>query len=99
MPSACACRRFRSRLTVCWTLSKRREAKAMRAFEYVSPDKKEQAVSLLSSNWDEALPLAGGTDLLALMKDDIVTPKRLVNIKDIREMRGLDSAPKKGLRI
>jgi xanthine dehydrogenase YagS FAD-binding subunit len=71
----------------------------MRAFEYVSPDKKEQAVSLLSTTWDEALPLAGGTDLLALMKDDIVTPKRLVNIKDIREMRGLDSDPKKGLRI
>ena len=27
--------------------------------------------------------LAGGTDLLALMKDDVVTPKRVVNIKDV----------------
>ncbi|HKP84570.1 MAG TPA: xanthine dehydrogenase family protein subunit M [Blastocatellia bacterium] len=71
----------------------------MRAFEYVSPDKKEQAVSLLTDKWDEALPLAGGTDLLALMKDDIVTPKRLVNIKDIQEMRGVSYDPKRGLRI
>lgn len=71
----------------------------MRAFEYVSPDKKEQAVSLLSANWDEALPLAGGTDLLTLMKDDIVTPKRLVNIKEIQEMRGISADPRRGLRI
>jgi len=71
----------------------------MRAFEYVSPDKKEQAVSLLGNTWDEALPLAGGTDLLALMKDDVVTPKRLVNIKDIQELRGISFDPKRGLRI
>ena len=29
--------------------------------------------------------LAGGTDLMALMKDDIVAPRRLCNIKELRE--------------
>ncbi|MFY9610265.1 MAG: xanthine dehydrogenase family protein subunit M [Blastocatellia bacterium] len=64
----------------------------MRAFEYVSPATKEQAVSLLGTSWADAEVLAGGTDLLSLMKDDVVMPKRLVNIKDIKELRGIGQA-------
>jgi xanthine dehydrogenase YagS FAD-binding subunit len=58
----------------------------MRAFEYTSPTTRQQAVELLSG---EAAVLAGGTDLLSLMKDDVVAPKRVVNIKDIRELDGV----------
>ncbi|MEN3331654.1 MAG: xanthine dehydrogenase YagS FAD-binding subunit [Blastocatellia bacterium] len=61
----------------------------MRAFEYASATTKEQAVGLLGNNWDDAAVLAGGTDLLSLMKDDVVHPKRLVNIKEIAELRGI----------
>jgi len=61
----------------------------MRAFEYATPETKEQAASLLASSWGQAEVLAGGTDLLALMKDDIVEPKRLVNIKEISELHGV----------
>jgi xanthine dehydrogenase YagS FAD-binding subunit len=70
----------------------------MRAFEYASPATKEQAVSLLGNSWDEAV-LAGGTDLLSMMKDEITSPKRLVNIKDIPELRGIKFSAKDGLRI
>ncbi len=70
----------------------------MRAFEYASPETTDQAVHLLGNNWDDAAPLAGGTDLLSLMKDDVIAPKRLVNIKDIRELRGV-SVGRQGLRI
>src|SRR5260370_26252839 len=42
---------------------------------------------------------AGGTDLLALMKDDVVTPKRLVNAKHIDGLRGVTYQPGNGLRI
>ena len=70
----------------------------MRGFEYANPTTKEQAVGLLGNNWADADVLAGGTDLLALMKDDIVAPKRLVNIKDIQELRGI-TVSSKGLRI
>ena len=45
-----------------------------------APTKKEQVATLLG---EQGSILAGGTDLLALMKDDVVTPKRLVNIKQI----------------
>ena len=70
----------------------------MRAFEYASPATKEQAVGLLGTTWGQAEILAGGTDLLSLMKDDVVHPKRLVNIKQINEMRGV-AASSQGVRI
>src|SRR5882672_10308952 len=49
----------------------------MRAFEYASPASLDQAIRLLGNSWDDAAPLAGGTDLICLLKDDIVAPKRL----------------------
>jgi xanthine dehydrogenase YagS FAD-binding subunit len=70
----------------------------MRAFEYASPSTKEQAVGLLGATWGQVEVLAGGTDLLSLMKDDVVHPRRLVNIKQIKEMNGVAPGPK-GLRI
>jgi xanthine dehydrogenase YagS FAD-binding subunit len=70
----------------------------MRAFEYVSAANTKQATSLLEPSWGQTEILAGGTDLLALMKEDVVTPKRLVNIKDIKELSGIN-ATGSGLRI
>ncbi len=68
----------------------------MQAFEYASANKKEQVATLLG---DQGAILAGGTDLLALMKDDVVTPKRLVNIKQIDGLRGISYQSGSGLRI
>jgi xanthine dehydrogenase YagS FAD-binding subunit len=68
----------------------------MQAFEYVTPSKKEQVATLLS---EQAAILAGGTDLLALMKDEVVVPKRLVNIKQIDGLRGISYQPGNGLRL
>ena len=71
----------------------------MKAFEYVSPTTKEQAVSLLAAQWGETEILAGGTDLLSLMKDYLSTPNRLVNIKDVKELQGIRYSATAGLRI
>ena len=70
----------------------------MRPFEYVSPNSRNQAIGLLGASWGNTEILAGGTDLLALMKDDVVVPKRLVNLKDIGDLRGISSNAQ-GLRI
>jgi xanthine dehydrogenase YagS FAD-binding subunit len=58
----------------------------MRPFEYASPTSDKQALGLLGANWNDAAVFAGGTDLLSLMKDDIVHPKRLVNVKQVPGM-------------
>ena len=70
----------------------------MRSFEYLSPANTKQATSLLSASWGQTEIIAGGTDLLALMKEDVVTPRRVVNIKEIQELRGVKSTTQ-GLRI
>jgi xanthine dehydrogenase YagS FAD-binding subunit len=70
----------------------------MRPFEYASPSGKSQAISLLSDIWGNSEILAGGTDLLALMKDDIIAPRRIISLKDIGDLRGVSSSSG-GLRI
>jgi xanthine dehydrogenase YagS FAD-binding subunit len=70
----------------------------MRPFEFATPTAKEQAVGLLGASWADAQVLAGGTDLLALMKDDVVSPKRLVNIKSIPGLNTIAMAAATGLR-
>ena len=71
----------------------------MNKFEYASPTTKEQAVALLGASWNDAAVIAGGTDLLSLMKDFIVTPKRVVNLKGIAELRGALITRNGGARI
>lgn len=70
----------------------------MQAFEYANPTTLQEAVGLLGKRWGDTDVLAGGTDLLALMKDYVETPKRVVNIKGIRELGGIRKTPG-GLRI
>ena len=70
----------------------------MQGFEYANPATLQEALSLLGSNWDDAHVLAGGTDQISLMKDYIHTPKRVVNIKSIKELHGV-SKTGHGLRI
>src|SRR5438552_5703332 len=70
----------------------------MQPFEYANPTTVQEAVGQLGSQWGEADVLAGGTDLISLMKEYLVTPKRLVNIKNIKELGGIQDS-KGGLRI
>jgi len=70
----------------------------MQPFEYASPTTREQAVRLLAAA-PGATVLAGGSDLLGLMKDDVETPKRLVNLKAVEGLTGVHTEKDKGLRI
>jgi xanthine dehydrogenase YagS FAD-binding subunit len=64
----------------------------VRAFEYASARSKREAAALLGASWGDAEVIAGGSDLIALMKDDVVHPRRLVNIKEISELSGIRGA-------
>jgi xanthine dehydrogenase YagS FAD-binding subunit len=70
----------------------------MHPIEYASPTTREQAVRLLGTDPAAAAPLGGGSDLLALMKDGVETPRRLVNLKGIAGLAGVH-AEDGGLRI
>jgi xanthine dehydrogenase YagS FAD-binding subunit len=70
----------------------------MQNFEYANPKSLKEATALLSGSWSDAAVLAGGTDLISLMKDYIETPKRVVNIKGIKELSGIGKSGG-GIRI
>lgn len=63
----------------------------MRPFQYASPKTKEEAVQMLGKLAGKAAVLAGGTDLLSLLKDDVVTPSVLVNVKSLKDARGIQT--------
>lgn len=65
----------------------------MEAFEYASPATLKEASALLGAKWEDAAVLAGGTDLISLMKEYLVSPKRVVSIKNIKELNGVSSRP------
>jgi xanthine dehydrogenase YagS FAD-binding subunit len=60
----------------------------MEKFAYASPTSEKDALALLSNTWGETAILAGGTDLLSMMKDNVAAPKTLVNIKSIKSLGG-----------
>jgi xanthine dehydrogenase YagS FAD-binding subunit len=57
----------------------------VKAFAYVNPTNEKEAVTALSSQFEQALPIGGGQDLLARMKDYVTQPDRLVNVKGALE--------------
>jgi xanthine dehydrogenase YagS FAD-binding subunit len=54
----------------------------MKAFSYVNPTSEKEAVAALKTD-GIAVPIGGGQDLLARMKDYIDSPDRLVNVKGL----------------
>src|SRR5260370_21489784 len=55
----------------------------MKNFAYFRPTTTEQAVTLLEARWGNTEMLAGGTDLLALQKEYIAQPGRVVSLSGI----------------
>ena len=68
----------------------------MKAFAYVNPANERDAVAALSTERGRVLPMAGGMDLLGLMKDYIVSPDRVVTLKNLD---ATIAASDNGLRI
>ncbi len=66
----------------------------MQAFEYARPATVDQAVRLLAGPGSVAL--AGGSDLLGLMKDGVEAPRRVVALGGIADLRGLHVAGEGG---
>jgi xanthine dehydrogenase YagS FAD-binding subunit len=62
----------------------------VRTFDYARPESLVDAVALLDGRETEdgqhAAVLAGGTDLLTLMKSDLTAPERLVDIKRLADL-------------
>ena len=68
-------------------------------FEYFAPKTLKEALTLVDKYQDEAKVIAGGQSLLVLMRQGLVAPEYLIDIKGISELNYIKSDAKKGLRI
>jgi 4-hydroxybenzoyl-CoA reductase subunit beta len=62
-------------------------------YTYHRPTTLEHALELLGEHGDDAIPIAGGTDLVPNMKHGLFTPGHLVALRSVQEMRGVDVGP------
>lgn len=58
-------------------------------FQYHRPRTVEEAVALLHEHGPNAMPIAGGTDLMPNMKHRLFTPAHVVSLNGIASMRGI----------
>jgi aerobic carbon-monoxide dehydrogenase medium subunit len=68
-------------------------------FEYFSPKTLQEALVLLDQYRDEYKVIAGGQSLLVLMRQGLVAPEYLIDIKGISELDYIKSDAKDGLKI
>lgn len=69
------------------------------AFDYLRPTTREQVLDLLAKYGPEARLMMGGTDLLVRMRDGVISPKVVVDVKDVPGMRHVLYDPHCGLTV
>jgi xanthine dehydrogenase YagS FAD-binding subunit len=71
----------------------------VQAFEYARPKSIQEAIKLLTGTEEGARALAGGTDLISLMKDGVSKSPRLVSLQHLNELKGISFRSESGLRL
>jgi len=59
-------------------------------FEYFKPERIEDVIKLISEYKGKARLLAGGTDLVVRIKDELESPAAVIDIKGIEELKKLE---------
>ena len=68
-------------------------------FTYHNPKSLEEALQLLREHGDEAKVMGGGIGLIAFMKERLMSPSHLIDMKGVDELRGVVQTEGRGLRI
>ena len=58
-------------------------------FNYIQPRSLKQATKALADLGSDAMPVAGGTDVYPKMKRGQFTPRHLISLKALRELKGI----------
>ena len=68
-------------------------------FKHLQPESLDEAVGLLAKHGRDAHINAGGTDLLVSMKQGLLAPRYVINLKEIPGLAGVTYDEERGLRI
>ena len=68
-------------------------------FTYHAPKTLDEALKLLAEHGDEAKLMGGGVGLVAFMKERLMSPTHVIDMKGIQQLRSVRAAAGGGLRI
>lgn len=68
-------------------------------FRYLAPSTIEQATNVLAEEGEQAMLVAGGTDLYPNMKRRQFTPPVLIGLRGIVELKHISGSPELGMRV
>jgi len=68
-------------------------------FEYHKPANLEEVLALLKQYGDEAKLMGGGVGLIAFMKERLMSPAHVIDVKEVGELRQVSRVPGRGLSI
>lgn len=68
-------------------------------FKYFAPKTPGEALDLAARLGSRAKVLAGGTDLIIMMKEKMIQPEYLIDINNVKEFNGISYEPGKGAVI
>ena len=72
---------------------------ALPKFEYIVAKSLEEAASKKAELGDKCVIMAGGTDIIPLLKDRVINPELVINIKEVPGNDTLEFIPGEGLHI
>ncbi len=68
-------------------------------FEYYAPDSIAEACQLLSQFGAKAKVLAGGTDMVVKMKNELLAPEVVVSVKNLEQLKKIEYVAGKGVCV
>lgn len=71
----------------------------MKAFEYLLPRTLEEAVALKKQHGTSAVVMAGSTDIVVRMRDNLMQPDYVIDLKGVPGLGGVTFSEKDGLHI
>src|SRR5262245_49477562 len=73
----------------------------MDSFEWIDATTVEQAAALLAEGGSSrsVVAKAGGVDLIDLLKEGVLRPSRVINLKSIAGLDGIEAGPEGGVRV
>jgi len=68
-------------------------------FKYLAPETISEAFDIFTEYGDEATLLAGGQSLLLMLRQNLIEPECIIDIKNVKDLNGLDFDDSNGLTM
>jgi len=71
----------------------------MQNFEYLQPKSLSKAYQIIKNDHGNSILFAGGTDVLGLIKDEIISPSKVINLKAVKGLDFIEKTKDDYIRI